>query len=406
MRAGIPMTEQRAFEAEDDTEEAWSAPDFLADEGRVEVAAPAEDNSFPRFLSEAWDDDSPAVRPSLVPVQGGLPLLYAGESHLLFGQSGSGKSWLGYHMAAQVAADGGIALLIDRESNPRTIRTRLKALGVTRAQAGRIGYWKPSGSLMPGQPARRHLDTWLSRFHVELILLDSVSKDLAAAGFGENDPGEYVKWQQHVVEPWTGRRIASVLIDHVGHQAPQRIAMPRGASSKKDQISGSALYFRIVTQFSRASSGSAELVSIKDREGYRQDGEVAAVMHVEVADGGQQVGIRLSVPDARATSVIVSSPETQEDEYRELVAGLLRENDEAPLIGNQLAEKMKGLPGRFPPPASRALKWLVQEGYASASAPGLRGAIHYRLIKPYSSSSGRPGSSKAPAAGPGLEELF
>lgn len=359
-----------------------SAPEFIAPRASLLETAPRPTgDTFPEFLSDGWDDNTPPVKPTLVAVEGGLPLLYAGESHLLYGESGKGKSFLAYFAAAQVAAAGGIVVLIDRESNRRTVRDRLKALGVNRAQAGRIAYWKPSGSLMPDQPARSQLDTWLARYDVELVILDSVSKDLAAAGLGENDPGEYVRWQQHVVEPWTTRRITSLLIDHVGHQGSQRLAAPRGASSKKDQVSGMALFFRSVKQFTRDSSGRAELVCAKDREGYREDGKVVAVMHVEVADGGESVTIRLTAPDGQESEAARAPQVDSDAEYRKLVTDLLLEHHHDPLTGNQLATRVKGLPGRSAIPAARVLKSLVAEGLVSASAPGLRGAIHYRLAE-------------------------
>lgn len=78
-------------------------PDFLGDDAAARSKATAPAAEGPQFMDADWDDETPMVEPTLMPVDGGLPLLYAGESHMVYGQGGEGKSWLGYLVCALTA---------------------------------------------------------------------------------------------------------------------------------------------------------------------------------------------------------------------------------------------------------------------------------------------------------------
>jgi DNA-binding transcriptional ArsR family regulator len=358
-------------------------PDFLVPGQRPAPPCRTEVSSAPAFLDEDWDVETPPVEPMFVSVLNGLPLLYAGESHMLYGEGGSGKSWFAYHAAAEVAASGAVVVLIDYESNRRTVRERLKALGVTREVAGRIAHWKTSANLMSGREGRTALDAWLAQHRPALIVLDSVAKSMAASSLSENDPGEYIRWQQQVVEPWTSRHITSLLIDHTGHQGGNRPGSgrpaARGASSKKDQVSGASYFFEVKTHWTRYNSGEAMLTTTKDREGHRKAWSPAATMTVHVADHGRSVTVCLTAPTTQQTQAAASPPHLA---YMAEVYALLSDNTASPLTGNKVAEHFQGL-NKSKGTASHALKALVAEGYVEASEPGLRGAIYYRAVKPY-----------------------
>lgn len=358
-------------------------PNFLVPGQRVAPPCRADGSSAPAFLDEDWDVESPPVEPRFVTVLNGMPMLYVGESHMVYGEGGSGKSWFAYHAAAEVAAFGSVVVLIDYESNRRTVRERLKALGVTREVAGRIAYWKTSESLMSGREGRVVLDAWLARHRPALIVLDSVAKSMAASSLSENDPGEYIRWQQQVVEPWTSQHITSLLIDHTGHQGANKPGSgrpaARGASSKKDQVSGASYFFEVKTHWTRYNDGEATLTTTKDREGHRKAWTPAATMTVCVADQGRSVRVSLTAPTTQQTQAAATPPHLA---YMEEVYELLKVNVADPLSGNKVGKHFEGL-HRSKATADFALKALVTEGYVEASEPGLRGAIHYRPVRPY-----------------------
>lgn len=374
-----------------------TGPTFLVNDGAELRQVAVQDHSQPTFLDEDWDVETPPVVPALVSVAGGLPLLYAGESHMVYGEGGSGKSFFAAHAAAEVARGGGIVLLIDYESNRRTVRERLKALGVTREEAGRIAYWKTSASLLDGRPDRKVLDAWIRRAHPSLVVLDSVAKSMAAAALNESDPGEYIRWQQQVVETWTSQRITSLLIDHTGHQGGSRPGSgrpaARGASSKKDQVSGASYYFEVRKHWTRYSDGEATLTVTKDREGHRKAWSLAATLTVMVAEAGKCVNITLNSGQPQAPKPVA----TPHIAYMAPVYELLRANQAAPLTGYKVAQHFEAR-SMSKGAVSQALKALVTEGFVEASEPGPRGRILYRPIKPYPSAQ--------PRLTVPLEELF
>lgn len=368
------------------------------------VATTRKAPSAPAFLSDDWDDESPPARPTLLRVRGGLPLLYPGESHMLYGEGGKGKSWFALHAAADVARSGGQVLYLDRESNMRTLRSRLRAMGLSREEAGRVAYWRLSGSLLPGTPNRRVLDAWLDEHRPVLIVLDSVSKDLASAGFSENDPDEHIRWQELVVEPWTERSVTSLLIDHTGHQGAAgrggRVAA-RGASSKKDQVSGASYFFEVVKHWTRTSSGSARVTCTKDREGHREAWTVAAYMNVAVADDGALVTITFEAPDEGAAGVPAQPRRTW---YMEQVSQLLAEHADG-LSGSKVEAHFETL-GKSKGYAQTALRDLVTEGFVNASEPGLRGTVTHTLVRPFVADEEPSTRDLSSYGNPGMKDLF
>ena len=233
-------------------------PGFMnPEDAPASVEAPAKAEG-PRFMSEDWDDVKPPREPDFVQVEGGMPLLYLGESHLIYGTGGSGKSFIGYQwMKEFLEASNGVALLIDYESNGGTVKERLKSLGVTKKQAARIAYWRVSGSLLPGKPTRALLDDFLARYQGSFILLDSVARACSAAGLNDNDNADYNLFDAGVTDRLQSAGNTVVLIDHVGHIDEQRRGpvKARGASSKADRVSGSAWYWEAKDGWSRTKSG-------------------------------------------------------------------------------------------------------------------------------------------------------
>jgi len=358
------------------------APAFLHGTGPA-VPAAFRKPEGPKFLDADWDEEEPEVVPCICEVTGGRPLFYDGESHMIYGEGGIGKSWLGYVVCAQVAAAGGIAAILDYESNRRTVRLRMKALGVTREQASRIAYWKVTGSLMPGRLPRVALDEWIAERQPTFLMLDSVAKSMGAAGMNESDPSAYVIWQQQVVEPWTSLRITSLIIDHIGHinedhRRAGRTPAARGASSKKDQVSGASYYFEVDEKWSRQNNGHGLLSRMKDREGWGRTGDPAAEVVVTVADLGAAVRIELVAPTEKADRTPFVPRYTW---YMEAVCDLLateRDGLTASKVGAHFRDA-----GKSAGYADVALKTLVREGHVEVGEPGLRGARLCKVVKVY-----------------------
>lgn len=173
----------------------------------------------------------------------GVPgLLPAGSTTLMFGASGSFKTMLALVAVRDVLRAGGRVLYLDWEMGLEKLVPRLRAMGVTQAEAKRIFYaWQP-GDMGP------EMDVYRSR-HADLVVIDSVTRVLNSyAGLtagGSNDNDAFTRWIQERAEPLidAGREgvladgkhgAAVLLVDHVGHDAAERA---RGASAKKDAVS-------------------------------------------------------------------------------------------------------------------------------------------------------------------------
>lgn len=370
-----PWDEQSPFD---------DSPEFLGNDELARQVAPPNTTAGPEFLDGDWDDEVPLVVPTLLPVTGGLPLLYAGESHMLYGEGGKGKSWVGYLACALTARSGRIVVIVDYESNRATVRARLKALGVTKAEASRIAYWKVTSSLMPGSPARTALDSFLAAHPPAFLLLDSIAKAMGAAGFDESKNPDYIRWQQAVVETWTYRRITSLLIDHVGHQQEGRFKRKtpaaRGASGKKDQVSGASYFFETNDPWTRESNGRGTLTCAKDREGVRKMWSLAANLTVTVAGHGTKLTFELTAPTPKAEST--GDPRAR-SWYMEQVSRWLETTDPSKATRTQLEKHFASI-GKSKVWASEALEVLVEDGHVEASAPqGGRRTVLLSTVTPY-----------------------
>lgn len=359
-------------------EETGAAPEFIVKEGSPEPAAPGKLLMLPpTFMDADWDEVDTERLPDFVQVEGGLPLLYKGESHMMFGAGGTGKSLCAARMLLEIVRSGAIAIAVDYESNKRTLRLRLKALGATKQEAARIAYWKPVGSLMPKMPARVQLDTFLGGYQGVFILMDSVAVACQTAGFDDEKNPQYNFWFDKVVEPWTHAGHTSLLIDHVGHISEERkngnIAA-RGASSKADRVSGASYYFEQRVAWSKLVSGWGRLTTFKCREGNRAKGSIAAEIRVTTGDGNIAIDFISPKPLEKSDAGL-----TIRSWYQDAVSDFLA-TQTAPVSGNTVSQFISAQ-GKSKQYADEALKVLVEKGFVSRDVKEGRQAIYYKFVK-------------------------
>jgi len=268
----------------------------------VEVALPA----LPTFLADDWDEETPITLPTLLQVEDGLPLFYAGESHSVSGPGGSGKTWLAAKTMADLVANDptAVAVFVDYEGNRGSFKERMKSLGVTKAQAGRIAYWSLGESLMKKTPTGKRWLAWLDEHKPSFVCIDSVSKACAAAGIND-ETNDFQVWDNGVIVEMTQRRITSLRIDHTGHKSigGSGGSRARGHSTKDQAISGASYLFECREHWTRTSDGSASLKVLKDRHGSHKAGAVAAIITVVVEDEGRKVSMSLKAPTSSDVAV-------------------------------------------------------------------------------------------------------
>ena len=268
-------------------EDYYSQPEFLHGPGPTPLQAVTLPGGPTFFTAEEWEQELTPLVPELCPVLNGKPLFYSGDSHLLIGKGGDGKSMFLAARAAEILEEGGTVLWLDYESARPVMQQRLKGLGVTAEQAGRFAYWQVDGPLGASRPSVPDsvLADFLSKYRPTFTVLDSVARAMNAAGASESSNDEVGEWWQRLVKrQFEMNELTFVGIHHPGHTAVGTAARGRGASSFEHQLTGGAFTLEVIEAFSQQTSGQLRLVVTKDRHGSRKKGETAAIVAVEVRD--------------------------------------------------------------------------------------------------------------------------
>ena len=326
-------------------------------------------------LGSLMRDPSATRRPELFRRSDGVPILYAGAVHALYGEPGTGKSWVALAAVADVLSHGGRVVVVDYESGPAPVAGRLRALGCnSKLVTQGLVYLRPDGAL--GLAEVDHLRELVAE-GAGLIVVDSQAEALAAAALDENAAGDVTRWSDAVVRPLARDGAAVLIVDHVAKAADGRGRWARGSGAKLAAIDGAAFVLRPGRPFSRRGSGSAELVIGKDREGcIGAVGDVAATVAFEVRHAGDEVRVRLD-PPGDGYHVTVAK--------RHGTSGQVSPLDVARTIGEaggywasrRAAADALGLSTNA---VGRVLSAAVGAGYL-VEEPGANGACAYRLVK-------------------------
>lgn len=357
--------------------EARFGPTFAGGAEPVEHVKREHPKLTVQWLSELWGREILQRHPELCPVEGGYPLFYEGESHLLFGEGGTGKSWLAYWAALTAVRRSAqsVALLVDYESNLETVFRRLTLLGASLEECQRIAYWRCSEDIRKDKPAGLLLHQWANEWagNLVLVVIDSVSKSMGAAGLKENENSDYILWDTNVVVPMTHLRVTTLLIDHVGKPSQGfRDPTARGASSKVHQVSGAAYLFEAIEKWTAERDGLAKVSCRKDREGTRGD-EVASLMHVKVGPRSIEISLRAPAPEFADAK---DPAEAKRAKTKQTISELVQANP----VRTPLGELKKAIGGRTQDVLD-ALKDLEDGGFVKRETVGQK--AFYVHVKPY-----------------------
>ena len=337
--------------------------------GSAAGAAPRRNLDRPPIanLADLWDDETEPFEPTMLEVEGGKPLIYPGCSHLFFGTGGSGKSGFTQHAAVEVMAAGGVVLYLDYENSARNLVGRMKALGATREMVGdSMGYWRINEDLGPW--VRAGLGLWLSEHPGVFVVLDGVSKSLAAAGHDEDKAPQVNVWDEQVPVPITeGCGATLSMIDHVSKPPREHTSgtpsaaelFPRGSGAKINNVTGAAYLFRATKPWSKTTSGWAEVWCAKDREGVRRQVELAAKCEVIVDPEAASMRFRVYAPTPAATT---DDGLVRRTWYMEQVSRALDEQD-GPMSLRALETDVGGNKGYI----GSAIEVLRAEGFISSA---------------------------------------
>ncbi len=297
--------------------------EFLSDEDIASIGAPElleaagittrpKEDDAQKALREGpivtgswWDVKHEPIHPTMLEVDGGNPLIYPGMSHVFIGEPGRGKSMIGQWLCLSEARAGRTALFLDLEKNLPHFIERLKAMGCTREEAQRIGYWRLTKSITA--EALERIKAFVDANTIGVVVLDSVGRSISRSNINgknldENNNNDVRLWFDLQVDPWMRWGCTPVLIDHTvkpsQHSNDSRYA--KGAGAKLDVISGAAYMVKFAAPFSKEKEGMAKIYVAKDNNGDRAEGQLAAEMHVTPRDEGTRIEIKLTMPEQKS----------------------------------------------------------------------------------------------------------
>ena len=190
-------------------------------------------------------------------------VLLDGKIHHLFGPSESGKTIIGLWLVKRRVEARQYVVVFDAENGPRTIAERLKQMGADPELIGEYLVYLPFPDLTLGERQRQAFYDLLDDIEPVMILFDSWASFLSAAGFSENENAEIEHWDNALTKRAKQRGIASVILDHVPHDADRS----RGGARKKE-VADVQWRVKKTLDFNRDSVGEVLLVNHKDREGW------------------------------------------------------------------------------------------------------------------------------------------
>lgn len=190
-------------------------------------------------------------------------VLLEGKIHHVFGPSESGKTIIGLWLIMQQLGARQHVVVFDAENGPRSIAERLKQMGAEPALVSEYLVYLPFPDLTLGARGRQDFYDALDEVNPVLILFDSWASFLASAGYSENENSEIEAWDNAITKRAKQRGIASVILDHIPHDADRS----RGGARKKE-VADVQWRVRKTQNFDRDCVGEVLLVRHKDREGW------------------------------------------------------------------------------------------------------------------------------------------
>jgi len=270
-----------------------------------ETLTPADDPLDPNL--NGWDyldlttvltDDYTPPRPEILHRTDGQALLYRGRINSLFGESGSGKSWVALAACAQEINLQHHVVYIDLEDHIAGIVERLEQLGCTRPQLiTHFHYLAPFASADDYDLDR--LETSITNLNVTLCVFDSVGEAMALGNTNPNADEEVARWYRTLPRRIANAGPAILLNDHQPKNTDTGALFAIGSQRKRAAIDGIAYRVLQKTPFARGESGGRiDLQVAKDRAGTFANKHIAASIHIDSHD--DQLTIRITKADEQA----------------------------------------------------------------------------------------------------------
>ncbi|WP_329572986.1 AAA family ATPase [Streptomyces sp. NBC_01361] len=314
----------------------------------------------------------------------GAALLYPGKTHMFYGESESGKSWLALIAIAEQLAAGRSALFVDFESDAVTVVGRLMALGADPVALGeRFAYVRPDAAPKPGTAEGDAFAELLGqRFAVAVV--DGSTDAYMLYGLNPNEQTDIASFTRQLpnrLAESTGAAV--VLIDHVVKSNDGRGRFPIGGQHKLSAVTGAAFYVEPGKGESIGAGKRGVMVmrvtkdrpaQVRARSGaYRDSDRTQESARVVLDSTGEISAFEVLAPD---------SLDTASGEAKPFVPTLLRSRIEEFLNAypgasrTAITDGVKGMKSRV----SDALADMVSEGLVDVRAKSGKGGGYAHFL--------------------------
>jgi hypothetical protein len=249
-----------------------------------------EPTDLAAIIQTGWEP----VKPELLQRADGACLFYPQRINALYGESGSGKTWVAMTTAAQQIAKGNRVLFLDFEDHPGSVTDRMRQLGCADTQL--IEQFTYISPVMPfTERAGHYLETLIITLNISLCIIDSTGEAVSMDGINPNADEEIAAWFRKVPRRITRAGATVLLLDHVpkSNESNKRFAI--GSQRKLAAIDGASYRVDAITPPAKGMEGKLKLTVAKDRHGNYQHG--ATVANITVTDTQSGVHVTVTDPD-------------------------------------------------------------------------------------------------------------
>lgn len=250
-------------------------------------------------LSEGYEP----IKPTKLARVDGPCLFYAERINALYGESGSGKSWVAMALCAEEINAGKYVAYFDLEDHAGSMAHRMMSLGVSaEALIERFLYVSPTGPW--GSHAADYWVNQVQQLEIGVCVVDSTGEALSVDGKNPDKDPEVAEWFRKMPRRIARAGACVVLIDHVpkSDEASKRFAI--GSQRKLAAVDGAAYRVDVRVAPAKGVEGFLGLSVAKDRHGNYQHGSKVADVSIQDEDG--RVVVTIKPPDSGLPTVLMN----------------------------------------------------------------------------------------------------
>ncbi len=234
--------------------------------------------------------------PSAFERSDGATLVYEGKFNTIYGEVGSGKTWVALMMAIERLHARRRVIWWDTEDRPETLARRLQVLRPTDLIGHPALKWT-NGDFQDNPEIMAQAIEFLDGGNGPgLVVIDS------ATSFGcPSDGGNVAAWLKAFIDPWENAGHSVELLDHVLKQRKDRPRGGIGSQAKLARVDGSALYLH-GNAWNETEGGNIHITVHKDRHGQLPATLNGAAATITGEWDGPTLDWKVGLPNAKASA--------------------------------------------------------------------------------------------------------